>query len=150
MRKLLVLIVAVALAAVPLAAKPPEEAVLAELAGGIVGACVGLLIGLHIVRYIELATAENWSRFLTVVGDLSTIGFIALGASTGVTLTGTALGVNGNILGCFLGGAGGVLAGIFASFPLIALTGVDLDIVVVPAVTAVFATWGFNLGATSR
>lgn len=148
MRKLLVLMITTAVAAAPLVARPPKEVMLAELVGGLVGSFVGLYLGWQVRSHLEtMPWDENGSEFLTVVGDLIVIGGIAVGASMGVTLTGTALGVNGNILGCFLGGVGGMLA----SIPIITLTGVDgMDTLVIPAVAAGFATWGFNLGATSR
>ena len=77
-------------------------------------------------------------------------GGILAGACGGVALTGTLLGVDGNLPLCLLGGCLGLGVGALISIPIYALTQADLDLFLVPAAAVGLAVWGFNYGATSR
>ena len=77
-------------------------------------------------------------------------GGILAGACGGVALSGTLLGVDGNLPLCLLGGCLGLGVGALISIPIYALTQADLDLFLVPAAAVGLAVWGFNYGATSR
>lgn len=149
MRRFLALTIAVTVTATPLAARPPEEAVLAEVAVGLVASFAGMYAGWSISELLADSFPDNpaLARQLRMA---SIFGGIVLGASGGVALTGTLLGVNGNIPLCFLGGVLGIAVGALASIPIYALTDIDIDLLLIPAATVGLAVWGFNHGATSR
>lgn len=149
MQKLVVLLIVAILGATPLAARPPEEAVLAELAVGLVASFAGMYAGWSVSELLADSFPDDpmLVRQLRMTGIL---GGIVLGASGGVALTGALLGVNGNIPLCFLGGTLGIAVGYLVSIPIYALTGTDVDLLLIPAAAVGLAVWGFNHGATSR
>jgi hypothetical protein len=77
-------------------------------------------------------------------------GGILAGACGGVALTGTLLGVDGNLPFCLLGGCLGLGVGALLSIPIYGLFNLDLDLLLIPAAAVALTVWGFNYGATSR
>ncbi len=149
MRKAFLILIAIVVAGGTLAARPPKEAVLAEVVTGLVGAFAGFYAGWQASLALEAAfpTEADW------IGQLNVgivFGGIALGASGGVMLGGALFGVEGNLPLCLIGGCLGLGAGALVSIPLYAVAGLDLDMLLVPAAAVVGAVWGFNHGATPR
>lgn len=148
MRRAVVLIVAAVLAAVPAMARAPEEAVLPEVGVGLAAAFGGMYVGWATSSSVAGLFPDNPAlsrqlRMATILGGM------VLGASGGVAVTGTLLGVDGNLPLCFLGGVMGIGVGYLLSIPLYILADVDLDLVLLPVAAVALAVWGFNHRATA-
>jgi len=145
MRKLLVLLLVLVIGSTPLAARPPEEAVLPEAVVGTLGSFTGLYVGWVIPHWLGVPSAENqtWGRLGAATG-------MFLGADAGVAVTGSLLGVDGNLRLCIVCGILGILAGFAPAALLAEFAGVELDMVFIPLGSALCSVWGFNMGATSR
>jgi hypothetical protein len=149
MRTILTTAVVLLVVATVAVARPPEEAVLAEVAGGLVGSFAGMSLGwsASLLLMNSFPDAGSWTRDLT---KGAVFGGILAGACGGVALTGALLGVDGNLPVCLLGGCIGIGVGALLSIPIYALADMDLDLLLIPAAAAGLAVWGFNQGATSR
>lgn len=123
--------------------------VLAEVGVGLVAAFVGMYVGWTI--YSSFADPSPDVPALSRPLQMAIVlGGIVLGASGGVALVGTLLGVRGNLPLCFLAGVMGIGAGYLLSLPSHVLANIDVHLLFVPAAAAGFAVWGFNHGATTR
>ena len=149
MKKILIAAMAVLVLATGAVARQPEEAILGEVAGGLIGSFAGMYLGSEASMLLRDAfpNAGAWRAELTK--DL-VFGGILAGACGGVSLTGTLLGVDGNLPLCLLGGCLGLGVGALLSIPIYGLLEIDLDLLLIPAAAVGLAVWGLNYGATSR
>jgi hypothetical protein len=148
-RKALIATMAVLILGTGAVARPPEEAILGEVAGGLIGSFVGLYLssGASMLLRDSLPNEGAWVHQL---GTGLVFGGILTGACGGVALAGTLLGVDGNLPLCLLGACLGVGVGALLSIPIYSLAGIDLDLLLIPVAAVGLAVWGFNYGATSR
>lgn len=168
MRAFLVLAIMVVVAASPVAATTPEQAVLWEALAGALGSAVGWFGGFLVGR--TLATALGFES-QPVAKDLVTLSCVVItvtgGATLGVIGAGSWLGIDGNALACVGGALIGMPVGMVvepllgqllsASLPqgseLFQVLGPVVEgigfacMVVLPAIGA---TVGFNIGARER
>ncbi len=110
MRKVLVAAIAVLVLGTAAVARPPEEAILGEVAAGLVGSFAGMYLGSQasVLLRDSLSNDGAWGRQASM--DV-VFGGILAGACGGVALTGTLLGVDGNLPLCLLGGCLGLGCG---------------------------------------
>lgn len=149
MRKILIATMVVLILGTGAVARPPQEAILGEAAAGLIGSFAGMYLGSQAAMLLRDSFPGEgaWSAELTK--DL-VFGGILAGACGGVALTGTLLGVDGNLPMCLLGGCFGLGLGALLSIPIYGLFEVDLDLLLIPVAAVGLAVWGFNYGATSR
>ncbi len=149
MRKVLIAAVVVLILGTGATARQPEEAILGEVAAGLVGSFAGLYLGSQASMLLD-DSAAGAPRWIHQVSSTLPFAGIVVGACGGVVLAGTLLAVDGNLPLCLLGGCLGLGAGALVSIPIYALFGADVDVLLLPAAAAALAVWGFNVGATSR
>ncbi len=149
MRKIVVAMMAVLILGTGAVARPPEEAMLGEVAGGLIGSFAGLYLGSE-ASVLLRDSLPNEGAWVHQLGTGVVFGGILAGAFGGVALTGTLLGVNGNLPLCLLGACLGVGVGALISIPIYSLARIDLDLLLIPVAAVGLAVWGFNYGATSR
>jgi len=161
----LALVVVLLLAALPVAAGQPQDAVPGELLAGTLGSLAGLTAGYFGGRALGAALGlESQLDSRDPVTVACVVLGVTSGASLGVAAAGSALGVEGNALACAGGAFLGLVAGM-AVEPLLGLllprgpqTSPDLleilgtvveavGFVAATVLPAVGATVGFNLGA---
>jgi hypothetical protein len=149
MKKIVVGMMAVLILATGAVARQPEEAILGEAAAGLVGSFAGMYLGSQASMLLRESFPDGgaWTR---EAGKDLIFGGILVGACGGVALTGTLLGIDGNLPMCLLGGCLGLGVGAVVSIPIYGLFNIDLDLLLIPAAAVGFAVWGFNDGATSR
>ena len=149
MKKILVAMMAVLVLGTGVVARQPEEAILGEVAAGLVGSFAGMYLGSEASMLLRDAFPNAGAWRAELAKDL-VFGGILAGACGGVALTGELLGVDGNLPMCLLGGCLGLGVGALISIPIYGLFNLDLDLLLVPAAAVGLAVWGFNYGATSR
>ncbi len=149
MRKILIAAMIVLVLGTGAVARQPEEAILGEVAGGLIGSFAGMYLGSEasVLLRDSLPSEGAWGRELS---NGLVFGGILAGACGGVALAGTLLGVDGNLPLCVLGACLGVGVGALLSIPIYGLFNLDLDLLLIPAAAVGLAVWGFNYGATSR
>ncbi|MCX6099733.1 MAG: hypothetical protein NTX69_06930 [Candidatus Bipolaricaulota bacterium] len=149
MRKALIATMAVLILGTGAVARPPEEAILGEVAGGLIGSFAGMYLGLEASVLLRNSFPNDgaWGRKLS---KGLVFGGILAGACGGVALAGTLLGVDGNLPLCLLSACLGVGVGALLSIPIYSLAGIDLDLLLIPVAAVSLAVWGFNYGATSQ
>ena len=149
MRKALIAAMAVLILGTGAVARPPERAILGEVAGGLIGSFAGLYLGSE-ASVLLRNSFPNEGAWVHQLGTGVVFGGILAGGCGGVALAGTLLGVDGNLPMCLLGGCLGLGVGALLSIPIYGLLGIDLDLLLVPAAAVGLAVWGFNYGATSQ
>lgn len=149
MRKILIAAMIVLVLATGAVARPPEEAILGEVAGGLIGSFAGMYLGSE-ASVLLRNSLPNEGAWVHQLGTGVVFGGILAGACGGVALAGTLLGVDGNLPTCLLGGCLGLGVGALLSIPIYSLAGIDLDLLLIPVAAVSLAVWGFNYGATSR
>ena len=149
MRRTLIAAMAVLILGTGAVARPPEEAILGEVAGGLIGSFAGMYLGSE-ASVLLRNSLPNEGAWVHQLGTGVVFGGILAGACGGVALAGTLLGVDGNLPMCLLGGCLGLGVGALLSIPIYSLAGIDLDLLLIPVAAVSLAVWGFNYGATSR
>lgn len=141
------MILVLLVAAHPVLAATPSQAITVELLGGMLGGVAGVGLGIVAISSIAPDLESRAARIATVITGVTLGG--GLGATAGVLAAGRLLSVQGNVRGCLLGALAGALASAFVE-PLLYLLGIPegttelLGFLFLPIAPAVGATIGFN------
>jgi hypothetical protein len=134
--------------------RSPQSAVPAELIAGTVGGAALGVAGALILSHACLAQAVGWEA-LACIGAVA-LGYVIgvpIGSTVGVNVAGSLSGVQGNVLLSALGAIGGEFVGLGFSIIFSPLfedsgsTGVFAALVVIPFLSSVGATVGYNVAA---
>ncbi len=149
MRKIFIVVLALALVSASAFAAQPEDAVLPEFLVGTLGGYAGAVIGAYTLSWAFAAGATGWDALGRAIfgAFLGFTGGTIVGSSLGVIVAGSLFGIDGNIGLCFLGAAAGtgVAFGIGLAFNIS-----EISLPLAPPIAAAAATAGFNASARSR
>ncbi|MBC7220648.1 hypothetical protein H5T55_04155 [Candidatus Bipolaricaulota bacterium] len=149
MRKIFIVVLALAFVSVWAFAAQPEDAVLPEFLVGTLGGYAGAVIGVYTLSWAFAAGATGWEALGRAIfgAFLGFTGGTIVGSSLGVIVAGSLFGIDGNIGLCFLGAAAGtgVAFGMGLAFNIS-----EISLPFAPPIAAAAATAGFNAGARSR